>query len=351
VLETSGWVNPGSGSGARVDSPGPLEDRSRAPHSHPSRLEPVVVEALVQARRAHAHWGARKILAWLARKQPELRLPAASTVSDVFARYGLSRARHARRRTPPYTDPSGEADAANRIWCADFKGDFKTGDHKRCYPLTVTDAFSRMLLRCTALKSTKTIRVQPVFESVFREFGLPEPAGGTLAVSGTFAPVSVNGEVTVTEQREEIECSDTDDDTAVVYQPLAVSLSMDSSDLMCPVAPASALALLYGDVAVDVVVKGGSGNWSLDYVLAGDTDVYGGNISGVLACVDAASLLDADADYADTCAFSLSDGKACALGQISLGVTDVGNAACTFPAQGPLQAEKTTELDVAPLAP
>ncbi len=179
----------------------------------------------------------------------------------------------------------------------------------------------------------------------------PEPASGTLAVSGTFAPVSVKGEVTVTEQREEIQCSDTDDDTAVVYQPLAVSLSMDSSDLMCPVAPASALALLYGDVAVDVAVQGGSGNWSLDFALAGDTDVYGGNISGVLACSDAASLVDADASYANTCAFSLSDGKACALGQISLGVTDVGNAACTFPAQGPLQAEKTTELDVAPLAP
>ena len=157
-----------------ADGPAALGDRSRAPHSHPSRVEPAVVEALVQARRAHAHWGARKILAWLARKEPELTLPVASTVSEVFAKYGLSRARHARRRTPPYTDPFGEADTANRIWCADFKGDFKTGDHRRCHPLTVTDAFSRMLLRCTALKSTKTIRVQPIFESVFREFGLPE---------------------------------------------------------------------------------------------------------------------------------------------------------------------------------
>jgi transposase InsO family protein len=130
----------------------------------------VVLEALVQARRAHAHWGARKILAWLARKQPGLTLPVASTVSEVFARYGLSRVRHARRRTPPYTDPFGEADAANRIWCADFKGDFKTGDYLRCYPLTITDAFSRMLLRCKALRSTKTVRAQPVFESVFREY-------------------------------------------------------------------------------------------------------------------------------------------------------------------------------------
>ncbi len=52
------------------DGAAALEDRSRAPLSHPSRIAPVVLEALVQARRAHAHWGARKILAWLARKQP-----------------------------------------------------------------------------------------------------------------------------------------------------------------------------------------------------------------------------------------------------------------------------------------
>jgi putative transposase len=158
----------------QVEGAAGLDDRSRAPRSHPNRIEQVVLEALVQARRAHPHWGARKILAWLARKQPALKLPVPSTVSELFARYGLSRARQARRRTPPYTDPFANADAANRVWCADFKGDFQTGDHKRCYPLTVTDAFSRMLLRCTALRSPKTVRVQPVFESVFREFGLPE---------------------------------------------------------------------------------------------------------------------------------------------------------------------------------
>lgn len=157
-----------------ADGPSGLADRSRAPHAHPSRVDQVVVEALVQARRSHPHWGARKILAWLERKQPDLELPVASTVSTMFAKYGLSRSRQARRRTPPYTDPFADADGPNRVWCADFKGDFKTGDRKRCYPLTLTDAFSRMLLRCTALRSTKTVRVQPIFEAVFREFGLPE---------------------------------------------------------------------------------------------------------------------------------------------------------------------------------
>lgn len=62
----------------------------------------------------------------------------------------------------------------NRLWCADFKGDFKTKDSQRVYPVTITDAFSRMLLRCTALRSTKTVGVKPVFEEAFREYGLPE---------------------------------------------------------------------------------------------------------------------------------------------------------------------------------
>ena len=73
------------------DGPAGLADKSRAPLSHPARLDPVVVEAALQARRAHPHWGARKILAWLLRKQPQFDSPAVSTVSAIFAKYGLSR--------------------------------------------------------------------------------------------------------------------------------------------------------------------------------------------------------------------------------------------------------------------
>lgn len=158
----------------RDQGPAGLVDRSRAPLLHPRRVDPAAVEAVLVARRSHPHWGPRKILVWLAGKHPQLALPVASTVSALFATYGLSRARQARRRTPPYTDPFAEADEANRLWCTDFKGDFRTGDGRRCYPLTLTDAFSRVLLRCAALRSTKTVGVRPVFEAAFREFGLPD---------------------------------------------------------------------------------------------------------------------------------------------------------------------------------
>jgi hypothetical protein len=66
--------------------------------------------------KAHPHWGARKILAWLKRKHPELELPVPSTVNAVFAKYGLSRTKQALRRTPPYTEPFADSDAPNRIW-------------------------------------------------------------------------------------------------------------------------------------------------------------------------------------------------------------------------------------------
>lgn len=52
----------------KADGPAGLADRSRAPLTHAARVAPVVLEALLEARRAHPHWGARKVLAWLARK-------------------------------------------------------------------------------------------------------------------------------------------------------------------------------------------------------------------------------------------------------------------------------------------
>jgi putative transposase len=65
----------------RNDESAALEDKSRAPHTHPNRVEPTVTEALLMVRKAHPHWNARKVLVWLAMAQPTLELPSASTVS------------------------------------------------------------------------------------------------------------------------------------------------------------------------------------------------------------------------------------------------------------------------------
>ena len=51
-----------------------------------------------------------------------------------------------RRRIGHPDKPSSLILAPNDVWSADYKGQFKTGNGRYCYPLTVADGFSRYLL-------------------------------------------------------------------------------------------------------------------------------------------------------------------------------------------------------------
>ena len=62
----------------------------------------------------------------------------------------------------------------NDLWCADYKGEFMLADRRYGYPLTITDFASRYLFACEALSTTKEAYAFPVFEAVFKEFGLPK---------------------------------------------------------------------------------------------------------------------------------------------------------------------------------
>lgn len=149
-----------------------LADRSHAPERCPHRVAPALEARIVEARRRYG-WGARKLLQVLRRQHPAEAWPAKSTVNAVLARHQLLR-RH-RRRTSwlhPGTAPLTTT-APNQIWPADFKGQFKTRDGQVCYPLTVTDHYSRRLLACRGLRSTRTSEARPVFLALFRECGLP----------------------------------------------------------------------------------------------------------------------------------------------------------------------------------
>lgn len=151
-----------------------LRDRSRAPQHCPHRVASKIVEALAQARQRHPTWGARKLIPWLARREPDLVLPAPSTAGEILKRLGLVKDRRRRRRLPHPLRPITEPSRSNQVWTADFKGQFKTRDGHYCYPLTVADSFSRYLLACRAQLSTKTIPTKGNFERLFRTYGLPE---------------------------------------------------------------------------------------------------------------------------------------------------------------------------------
>lgn len=150
-----------------------LLERSRATQTCPHRT-PRALERRVLALRAEYDWGAKKLLQVLERRWPNVGWPARSTVNAILDRHGRLRKN---RRRKKWKHPGAEilaTDRANQVWPADFKGQFKTRDGRYCYPLTVTDHYSRKLLVCQALPSVRTEGVKPVFRRLFREVGLPE---------------------------------------------------------------------------------------------------------------------------------------------------------------------------------
>ena len=151
-----------------------LLEHSRAPHEMPWQTPPEIQQLLVEARKLHPSWGPRKLKAWLEDRDTALELPAPSTIGDLLKREGLIRARRRRLKHPPGKGPFGsQILEPNQEWAVDFKGEFRLGDGRYCYPLTLTDAFSRYLLEVRALEGTAGRRTRPFFERAFRDFGLP----------------------------------------------------------------------------------------------------------------------------------------------------------------------------------
>lgn len=150
-----------------------LADQSRAPLFHPHAVSNELTRLVLDAREKHPTWGPKKLLIVLKRKYPRLVLPVASTVGQILKRNGYIKKRRRRIYSAPNGNGLREYSAPNSIWCADFKGHFPVGG-KRCNPLTISDGFSRYLIRCEGLRRPLSDYVKPVFESAFREYGLPD---------------------------------------------------------------------------------------------------------------------------------------------------------------------------------
>jgi len=159
----------------QAEGDGAFLSRSHRPVAHPSALEETLVEKVLNVRRQYPSWGPKKIRALLLKQAPPSRVPAASTIGTLLEQAGLVVHRRKRRMFPVIRPPVlGEFSGPNAIWCVDFKGQFRLGDGTLCYPLTITDGYSRYLLRCQGLRNTSVALARPIFEAAFREFGLPE---------------------------------------------------------------------------------------------------------------------------------------------------------------------------------
>jgi transposase InsO family protein/transposase-like protein len=150
-----------------------LRDESNKAHYHPNQTPQEIEKLIVDLRTKKTSWGPKKLKSRLEKLYPGLNIPAHSTIGDILNRYDLPKRKMRRRKH--YAQPTSlhESEKPNDIWCVDFKGQFKLGNQRYCYPLTVSDHFSRYLLGCEGLENTKTGPTMAVFEEVFQAYGLP----------------------------------------------------------------------------------------------------------------------------------------------------------------------------------
>ena len=149
-----------------------LATRSSAPHACPHRTA-ADIEAQIVAARRHLKWGAKKLRVYLQAHHPTDAWPAESTFNDILDRHGLLQKQ---RRRHVWAHPGRTvvaSEAPNDVWPADFKGQFKIGDGQYCFPLTVTDHFSRRLMACRGLVGIGVADTRAVFLGLFRAHGLP----------------------------------------------------------------------------------------------------------------------------------------------------------------------------------
>ena len=141
---------------SRFQEKGPdaLLDQSRAPKRIPHRTPQELRELVVQAKKKHPTWGPKKLYAWLSEQHRGGAVPAGSTIGEILKQEGLVKSRPRRQRFKATGTGRDVPTAPNQLWCADFKGQFRLGNGSYCYPLTITDAFSRYLSACAALDGT-----------------------------------------------------------------------------------------------------------------------------------------------------------------------------------------------------
>lgn len=173
-----------------------LKNRPKAPLNPNSFYSKEVMNMAIDLKLKKRSYGPRKILEKLKRKHPEKDLPSATRLYEVFKKNNLIAPRRIRNRVPA-THPLGYVNHSNDVWIADFKGWFLTRDRSKCEPFTVTDGFSRYVIRCLHLDNKSAESVWVILAGAFHEYGLPYrirtdngPPFGSVGI-GRLTPLSI----------------------------------------------------------------------------------------------------------------------------------------------------------------
>jgi transposase InsO family protein len=174
-----------------------LIDHSRAPLNPERKFSNDQINTCLELKQKYPKYGPKKIHVLLKKHYPEIEWPCSTRLYEIFKEYHLVCSRKLKRRVPR-THPLGEVNGSNDVWCADFKGWFMTKDNTKIEPFTVTDGYSRFIIRCTHLERKRAGDVWKILSQAFHEYGLPKrfrtdngPPFATIGV-GRLSELSVN---------------------------------------------------------------------------------------------------------------------------------------------------------------
>jgi transposase InsO family protein len=155
----------------RCDSDGDagLKNRSSRPRRSPGRIAPLLEGQIVDMRRAHPRWGARRIRVEL-RRRGVTAVPARSTVHQVLIRNGLVRVS---APTPPEPVTRFVRSKANELWQMDAT-EVELRDGTAVEVISALDDHSRCCGHVEAFAALSGEAACAVFDVATSLLGLPE---------------------------------------------------------------------------------------------------------------------------------------------------------------------------------
>jgi len=151
-----------------------FETKSTKPKRSPNKTSKSVEDKIVQLRKKHPNWGARKFKSLLLKYFNSELIPSETTINAILKRNHLVKNRRKRGQTVGKLNPRFDPKDCNEIWSADYKGKFKIQNGRYCCPLTVCDSKSRMVLGINCHYRATYKAVKQAYTDIFREFGIPE---------------------------------------------------------------------------------------------------------------------------------------------------------------------------------
>src|ERR1700694_2245002 len=148
-----------------------LKNRSHRPAQSPHQMPPAAEAMVLEMRRSHPYWGARRIAFELARKRVEA-APSESAVYRCLVRAAVIDPISRQRRRETWK--RWERGAPMELWQLDLVHGFLLADGTSVKALTGVDDHSRYCVSARLMPRERTQSVCDGFTSALRSYGVPQ---------------------------------------------------------------------------------------------------------------------------------------------------------------------------------